>query len=115
VPTRPLVHGAAERLKRRDEQRRRYDESRQADHAFYNTPAWRDLRKSHLAREPLCRECKAEGVLTLATVVDHIEDRRKRPELALSDGNLQSLCPTHHNARTGREHGFGARHAAALK
>jgi 5-methylcytosine-specific restriction enzyme A len=57
---------------------RRYYERRRADpllrvrDAFYKTAAWLRLRAWRLSIEPLCRMCKALGLITSATLVDHI-------------------------------------------
>ena len=50
--------------------------------------AWRKLRESVLNMEPLCRHCKARGLIVAASEVDHINN-------VASDNdpdNLQSLC-----------------------
>lgn len=65
------------------------------------------LRKARLALEPLCRECLAQGMITEATEVDHVR--------ALSQGgtdtndNVQSLCATHHAAKTAADLGYKAK------
>lgn len=67
---------------------------------------WRKLRAWHLSMEPLCRTCRAEGNLTLATVVDHIIPLSRGGKDAAS--NLQSLCVTCHNHKTDtQDGGFG--------
>lgn len=60
--------------------------------------AWRRLRKAHLAREPLCRMCKAQGKITAANVVDHIKQHHGNPALLFDAANLQSLCKQHHDS-----------------
>ena len=65
--------------------------------------AWAKIRKAQLLNEPLCRRCKAEGVVKLATEVDHIV-----PLAAGGDsdsGNLQSLCKVCHTSKTNAEDG----------
>src|SRR4029453_14526656 len=62
---------------------------------------WRRLRLMVLAREPLCRECKAEGRITEATDVDHILERNKGGTDELS--NLRPLCHSCHSRRTLRD------------
>jgi 5-methylcytosine-specific restriction protein A len=69
---------------------------------IYNTAKWRKIRRVHLLRNPLCVRCLKYNQSTLANVVDHI--------LEIADGsdpydmsNLQSLCPRHHNVKTGEE------------
>jgi 5-methylcytosine-specific restriction protein A len=67
------------------------------DNAFYHTTAWRKLRKYHLVREPLCRECGAP-----AQMVDHIKPIRLGGE-PLDDNNLQSLCNRCHASKSAHE------------
>ncbi len=73
--------------------------------------AWGKLRLAHLRAEPLCRMCAAAGVVTAATVVDHIQPISVRPELRLVDENLRSLCKSHHDALTARQVAGGHRGA----
>lgn len=62
---------------------------------------WRKVRRMHLRREPLCRECKKNGYVMPAKVVDHIVSLRNG---GTNDSeNLQSLCIPHHNQKTGAE------------
>lgn len=64
-------------------------------------------RKRRLAAEPLCRMCKAEGIVTLATVPDHI--------IALVNGgtdddtNIQCLCQPCHDEKTRADLGHRAK------
>jgi 5-methylcytosine-specific restriction endonuclease McrA len=60
--------------------------------------AWRKVRTAKLRRNPVCEDCARRGVLTAASVVDHIETIRARPDLRLSMGNLQSLCVNCHSS-----------------
>ena len=75
---------------------------------FYSKKAWRSLRKIKLMEDPLCVNCKTKGSLTSAAVVDHIIPRRLRPDLELNWANLQSLCESCHNSKSGTE-GRGGR------
>lgn len=70
---------------------------------------WRRVRAAHLASEPHCRMCRAEGRLTAAREVDHIQAFHGVDDpLRLADSNLRSLCIPHHRARTARQaHGVG--------
>jgi 5-methylcytosine-specific restriction protein A len=67
---------------------------------FYSSRPWRSLRRERLRIEPLCRQCKADGRVRAAEVVDHIEPRSRRPDLELEMDNTQSLCPSCHNRKT---------------
>lgn len=65
-----------------------------------NSTAWRKLRASVLAGEPLCRDCNARGLLVEATDVDHISGPSDN-----SPENLQPLCHSCHSRKTARDHG----------
>ena len=65
---------------------------RRADHRFYVSKTWRQLRAQILRASPLCVECQRLGRVTPATDVDHILPRRARPELQLDPDNLRALC-----------------------
>lgn len=59
-----------------------------------STRLWRRRRGFHLARHPLCVECAARGIATLATEVGHIKPRSEGG--TDSEANLASLCHAHH-------------------
>ena len=64
--------------------------------------AWRKVRAKALKRDRgLCVHCYREGILTIATDVDHIV--RKADGGTDSLGNLQSLCKAHHAQKTKEE------------
>jgi 5-methylcytosine-specific restriction enzyme A len=65
---------------------------------LYDTPRWKKLRRMHLAKEPLCRMCQAEGVVRAGVVVDHIKPHRGDPKLFWDEKNFQTLCAFHHNS-----------------
>ena len=69
---------------------------------FYQSTAWRKLRKVKLEQNPLCEECFKKGVHTPAKVVDHIVPIN-RGGAALDIVNLQSLCDRCHNVKSARE------------
>ena len=71
-----------------------------ADARGYNAE-WRRARKAFLQLHPLCVECMKRGVLTPATVVDHIMPHRGDQRLFWDESNWQSLCATCHNKKTG--------------
>lgn len=64
---------------------------------LYKTQAWLDRRSRQLQREPLCRLCLKDNVVTVATVADHIVPH-KGDLCAFLYGELQSLCVQHHNS-----------------
>lgn len=63
---------------------------------------WATRRAAHLALFPLCAHCRDVGLVTLATEVDHIRPLWSGPGLD-TDANLQSLCTSHHKAKSARE------------
>ena len=62
---------------------------------------WRKARKQFLARNPLCNACMKQGVLTPATIVDHITPHRGDPRLFWAETNWQPLCKRCHDKKTG--------------
>jgi len=67
--------------------------------AFYNTKEWKHKRQEILRRDHHeCQRCRTvHHRLTTANTVHHIEHLDKRPDLALTDSNLTSLCYGCHN------------------
>lgn len=69
-----------------------------------------EVRKRRLQAEPLCRDCKAKGIIRASTVPDHIKP------LALGgtddDSNIRCLCGPCHAARTAEQ--FGQRQKARI-
>lgn len=61
------------------------------------------LRAKRLAAEPLCRDCKAEDKVTLATTPDHIKPLAKGG--TDTDDNIRCLCEPCHAVRTAEEFG----------
>lgn len=64
---------------------------------FHKTQKWKNKRTKILRRDMyLCRECKRYGKSIAADTVHHINPLSERPDLALKDWNLISLCnPCH--------------------
>lgn len=69
---------------------------------FYESTAWRYLRKLKLQRNPMCETCYAEGKITLAKMVDHIIEIRDGGAV-LDIENLSSICHACHNKKTAKE------------
>ena len=63
--------------------------------------AWRKLRRSVLASEPLCRMCTERGLTVVATDVDHRDNNPANNELV----NLVPLCHECHSRKTQRDMG----------
>lgn len=70
---------------------------------FYDSSAWRALRKLKLQRNPMCEICYADGRLTEATIVDHIVAVKDSDEGRLDIANLQSVCLSCHSRKTRQE------------
>ncbi|WP_027016587.1 HNH endonuclease signature motif containing protein [Comamonas composti] len=64
---------------------------------------WQKARAQWLREHPLCVMCEAEGRVTAATVVDHIQAHRGDQALFWRHSNWQSLCCTHHSRDKQRE------------
>lgn len=70
--------------------------------AVLKTRRWKALRLEALRRDGFaCVQCGARSRLE----VDHIEPVRDAPERAFDLSNLQTLCASHHTAKTRRECG----------
>jgi len=69
---------------------------------WYQFEVWRRRRRAHLKKEPLCCYCLEIGIVTPATIADHILSHRGDWNKFLL-GELQSLCEQHHNAKSRTE------------
>ena len=67
--------------------------------SFYNSSAWRKVRKAYFTMNPICKWCEEEGRVTTGQIVDHIIEIKDGGE-TLSLDNLQTLCQVHHNQKT---------------
>jgi 5-methylcytosine-specific restriction protein A len=105
-PFAPPVHRPPHVREYRDAERRAFDAKRgSASQRGYDS-TWERLRKSYLARNPLCVLCLEAGHIVQATVADHIIRVRDAPERRLDESNLRPLCKRHHDAHTARQVGF---------
>jgi 5-methylcytosine-specific restriction protein A len=66
---------------------------------------WQKRREAQLRAQPLCRYCERKGMLTPASVADHITPHRG--DEALFNGPLQSLCATCHSSDKAKEEARG--------
>ncbi|QIG97770.1 MULTISPECIES: HNH endonuclease [Bradyrhizobium] len=64
---------------------------------FYDTAFWQRRRRQQLLAHPLCKFCAADGIVTPATHVDHVEPHRGDWTLFCL-GALQSLCSPCHSS-----------------
>jgi hypothetical protein len=94
-PHRP---SAADAERQRDAERR----AALATRRLYSTQRWRKLAKAELAAERLCCMCLREGVVTIATIRDHVEPHRGDVD-KFWNGPRQSLCKPHHDSAKQRE------------
>jgi 5-methylcytosine-specific restriction enzyme A len=75
---------------------------------------WQRASKAFLQAGPLCLGCRAKGVITAATVVDHMRPHRGDPSLFWNQDNWQPLCKKCHDRKTVVEDGgFGRVRKAA--
>lgn len=88
----------------RKQQQQAYDKRRdmQPWRAWYRTARWQQRREAQLQAEPLCRYCRRKGIITAATVADHVHRHRGQYE-AFWCGPLQSLCASCHSSEKRRE------------
>ena len=70
--------------------------------ARYNTKRWRTVRGLVLQGNPLCVNCEATGLITVAQMVDHIEPVRLGGEF-WDTSNLQPLCNSCHASKSAKE------------
>ncbi|MBL4808211.1 MAG: HNH endonuclease [Rhodobacteraceae bacterium] len=107
------VEHAVERDAKEAERKAKIDMNRKggAFRRLYNGKQWRAASKNQLRNNPLCAECETFGLVTSASVVDHIESHRHASlKLFWDRHNWQSLCIPCHNRKTAREVGFAGRH-----
>ena len=65
---------------------------------------WQKIRKAFLQRNPLCVECmRTSGVVTPATVVDHIIPHKGNRKLFYDENNYQAMCHVCHNKKSANE------------
>jgi hypothetical protein len=64
---------------------------------LYTLTRWRKIRSHQLKIEPLCRICISNGIITPATICDHIEPHRG-DMIKFWNGPFQSLCKQCHDS-----------------
>lgn len=92
-PMRMIVAGAGASSGRH----RRWQQVTIDTRKFYKSRAWRRKRRDILKRDKECLKCKDSGRYSPPTCVHHIQHLSARPDLALVDSNLISLCDSCHN------------------
>lgn len=70
---------------------------------FYHSVAWKKARKLAIMKSHgLCVQCYEEGKIVPGRVVDHIIPLKEDWTKATDIDNLQYLCQTCHNRKTGQ-------------
>lgn len=70
---------------------------------LYKTYRWQKLRDKALKRDHVeCQWCKEKGKVVKATVIHHIKEADKYPDLFFELPNLVSLCRECHEKHHGR-------------
>jgi hypothetical protein len=67
--------------------------------AFYSSARWTEMSLRHRVHEPLCRACKARGIITPGTLTHHNPDRETLIARGLDpfdDQYLETLCDRCH-------------------
>jgi 5-methylcytosine-specific restriction enzyme A len=71
---------------------------------WYKLDRWKQRRIIQLRAHPLCVYCQRQGIVALATVVDHVVPHHGNAHL-FWHGALQSLCKQHHdNSKQSEDH-----------
>lgn len=71
---------------------------------FYHSSAWKRARDLIRIRDSgLCVECLSDKRITVGTIVDHIIPIKQNWNKRLDEDNLQLLCQSCHNKKTGSE------------
>ena len=74
---------------------------------FYNSWKWRKFTKRFIQSHPLCVACEDQGILTPATVTDHILTFEQCPEgfdlNNLKEKYMQPMCKRCHDSKSGKE------------
>jgi 5-methylcytosine-specific restriction protein A len=73
---------------------------------LYGKQRWRNRSKNQLSQHPLCRMCTEHGVVTPATIVDHVVPHHGIEQLFWF-GELQSLCSDCHKSSKAQLEGKG--------
>ncbi|WP_432702679.1 HNH endonuclease [Lysinibacillus sphaericus] len=83
-----------------------YDKYHRSDRSkqFYHSAAWKRARDLIRIRDNgLCIECLNQKRITVGTIVDHIIPIKQNWNKRLDEDNLQLLCQSCHNKKTGTE------------
>lgn len=75
------------------------DSDARARKRFYDSAVWQRTRAEKLQRDPLCQCCAHDGLVTLASHVDHWAPLAQGGH-PTADDNLVSLCAPCHSTKT---------------
>lgn len=64
---------------------------------LYKSAAWRKGRLIFLRQHPLCQRCMAKGIVTAATVVNHVVPHKGNLQRFFDQGNWEAICAPHHD------------------
>ena len=95
-------HGRCDIHKVKDSERFDYLKKADGSEQFYNSSKWKLVRASFKKKNPLCEECKANGIITPVYIVDHIVERNdliNRGDSPYEHKWLRSLCHACHNKK----------------
>jgi 5-methylcytosine-specific restriction protein A len=62
------------------------------------TRRWQRMRRAHLAQNPVCVMCEAQGKITPAVVLDHVVPHKGDARRFWDNKNWQGLCKVHHDS-----------------
>lgn len=68
---------------------------------------WQKARERYLMDHPLCCYCQRDGIITAASVVDHIVPHKGDASLFWNEANWQPLCKPCHDSVKAKEEGRG--------
>lgn len=102
MPSKPTAYQPLHALKRAEQRRLHSDRDRGTSSQRGYNADWQRARVVFLNDHPWCCHCARDGIMTEATVVDHIIPHRGNDHLFNDQGNWQALCKRCHDRKTGR-------------
>jgi 5-methylcytosine-specific restriction protein A len=97
MPSIPLKQQERPWIKREAHGRRAFSNA-----SIYQSARWKALRKHHIQSSPLCVHCLKNDRTKAGWIVDHIVPINEGGE-PFDESNLQSLCSSCHNIKSGKE------------
>jgi 5-methylcytosine-specific restriction protein A len=102
--------GRCELHKIKDSERFSHLKKAEGSEEFYNSSKWKLTRHSYRTKNPLCEECKRDGIIKAMYIVDHKIERNDLIKAGLSPYEhkyLQSLCHACHNKKLRQRRDIG--------